>query len=520
MSAAGLPPGLTPAAWRAARHSFEGVVGADNAFFEESDRLAYSDHFAINDASHRPLGGIAAESTEQVQALVRIAGQHRVPLWPISRGKNLGYGGPAPELSGSVVLDLSRMMRIEVDVENATVLVEPGVGFYDLYDYLRARDIKLWLSVPANAWGSVAGNALDRGVGYTPYGENTSKICGLEVVLPDGDVVRTGMGAMSGSPTWQLYRYGFGPAWDQLFVQSNFGIVTRLGLWLMPEPESVLGMDVEVDRADDLGPLIDTLAPLRREGVLQQNPTIGNWLRAATILTTRNQWTDKPGALSDEVIAAIRKKFGMGWWGVGLNVYGRESVTKASYAILEKAIKALKPLSITPNAWHRGEPIPASIPLGVPQTFPLQSAGWYGGRGGHVGFSPVLPQSGKLALEQFHRTYARYKEFGMDYQGSFAFGERHLINVNALLLNKDSPEMMGRVDKLLRTLIKDAREHGYGEYRTHLDYMDTVAATYDFNRHALRRLNERVKDALDPHGIVAPGKSGIWPAAYRKERQS
>ena len=59
--------------------------------------------------------------------------------------------------------------------------------------------------------------------------------------------------------------------------------------------------------------------------------------------------------------------------------------------------------------------------------------------------------------------------------------------MNALLLNKDNPEMMSRVDRLLRTLIADAREHGYGEYRTHLDYMDAVAETYDFNGHALRR---------------------------------
>ena len=83
-------------------------------------------------------------------------------------------------------------------------------------------------------------------------------------------------------------------------------------------------MDVEFDRPEDLGPLIDTLGPLRREGLLQANPTIGNWLRAASIVTRRSDWTDKPGALDDSVIAAIRKKFGMGWWGVGLRVFGVE----------------------------------------------------------------------------------------------------------------------------------------------------------------------------------------------------
>jgi hypothetical protein len=62
----------------------------------------------------------------------------------------------------------------------------------------------------------------------------------------------------------------------------------------------------------------------------------------------------------------------------------------------------------------------------------------------------------------------------MDYQGSFAFGERHLVNVNAMLFNKDDPAMMGRIDPFFRQLVADAKAQGYGEYRTHLDYMDLV----------------------------------------------
>jgi 4-cresol dehydrogenase (hydroxylating) len=513
-----LPPGLSASRLRNALRSFEAIVGASYVFTDALDRHTYADKFAVDDSRHIPLGAVAPVTVEEVRAIVRVAAEQRVPLWPISRGKNLGYGGSAPHLSGSVVLDLSRMKRIEVDEANGTVLLEPGVGFYDLYDHLQSKGIKLWLSVPGNSWGSVAGNALDRGAGYTSYGEHASKICGLEVVLPDGDVVRTGMGALSGSPTWNLYRYGYGPSWDQLFCQSNFGVVTKLGLWLMPEPESVMGMDLEFDRADDLGPLIDTLSPLRREGLLQQSPTIGNWLRAAAVLTTRDQWTDQPGALPDAVIDAIRKRFGVGWWGVSLRLYGRETVNRASFSILEQAMSALKPLSLNRTSWRQGEPLEQSGWVGVPLTFPMQNVNWHGGRGGHIGFSPVLPQSGKLAMEQFRRTYERYREFGMDYQASFAFGERHLLNINAILFNKDDAAMMGRVDPFIRRLIADAKTHGYGEYRTHLDYMDAVADTYDFNGHALRRLNEKVKNALDPAGIIAPGKSGIWPGAYKKER--
>jgi 4-cresol dehydrogenase (hydroxylating) len=506
-----LPAGFTEQKMTQARRAFETALGDDKVFFESLDRTGYRDKFAVQEGTHLPSGAVGPTSVEEVQAALRIANQFRLPVWPISRGKNLGYGGSAPRVSGSVVLDLSGMKKIEFDEEYGTVLLEPGVGFYDLYDYIQANKLPYWLSTPGNSWGSVIGNALDRGVGYTPYGENTKQLCGMEVVLPTGEVVRTGMGAFANAPTWALYPFGFGPAWDQMFVQSNFGVVTKANMWLMPEPESLMGMDVEFDRPEDLKAMVDTIGPLRRERVLQQSPSIGNWLRAAAVATTRQEWTDQPGALSDTVINAIRKRFGLGWWGVSLRLYGREEVNKAAYKVLEKAMSAINPLAIKPTTWVKGQPLEYSGWTGTPITFPMQNANWYGGRGGHIGFSPILPQDGTTALEQFQRTYARYKEYGMDYQGSFAFGERHLTNVNAMIFNKDDPQMMGRIDPFFRQLVADAKAQGYGEYRTHLDYMDTVAQTYDWNDGALWKLNRTVKDALDPNGILAPGKNGIWP---------
>jgi 4-cresol dehydrogenase (hydroxylating) flavoprotein subunit len=84
-----------------------------------------------------------------------------------------------------------------------------------------------------------------------------------------------------------------------------------------------------------------------------------------------------------------------------------------------------------------------------------------------------------------------------------------------LLYDKDNADMMGRVDVMFRALVADASAHQYGEYRTHIDYMDLVANSYDFNDRALLRLNDKVKAALDPNGVIAPGKSGIWGKAKR-----
>ena len=81
----------------------------------------------------------------------------------------------------------------------------------------------------------------------------------MEVVLANGDVMRTGMGAMEGNRAWHCYRHGMGPTPDQMFMQSNFGIVTRMGVWLMPKPEVYMPLTLRVWNDDDLGPLIDTV---------------------------------------------------------------------------------------------------------------------------------------------------------------------------------------------------------------------------------------------------------------------
>ena len=95
---------------------------------------------------------------------------------------------------------------IEVSEEYGYAIVEPGVSFFDLYEYIKSKKYKLWMSCPALGWGSVLGNTTERGFGYTPYGEHSQMQCGLEVVLPTGEIVRSGMGALEGSDMWPLFK--------------------------------------------------------------------------------------------------------------------------------------------------------------------------------------------------------------------------------------------------------------------------------------------------------------------------
>lgn len=98
-------------------------------------------------------------TVEDIQKIVRLANRYVIPLWTTSQGKNLGYGGPAPVVLGSVVLALYRMSRIlEVNEKMAYAVVEPGVSFHDLAQHCSDHSPSVWPSVPFISWGSVVGN--------------------------------------------------------------------------------------------------------------------------------------------------------------------------------------------------------------------------------------------------------------------------------------------------------------------------------------------------------------------------
>jgi len=113
--------------------------------------------------------------------------------------------------------------------------------------------------------------------------------CGLEVVLPSGELIRTGMGASpgssmtsergsrrdqeSGQKCWLLFNYGFGPYNDGIFTQSTLGIVVTMGMWLMPNPGGFQAYMITLPRDEDLRAAMDIIRPLSVCMILQNVPT-------------------------------------------------------------------------------------------------------------------------------------------------------------------------------------------------------------------------------------------------------
>jgi 4-cresol dehydrogenase (hydroxylating) flavoprotein subunit len=175
---------------------------------------------------------------------------------------------------------------------------------------------------------------------------------------------------------------------------------------------------------------------------------------------------------------------------------------------------------------HAPEDIPSlehpaeRIQGGVPSLDWNNMTAWYGGEeGGHIGFSPVAPLTGRdgLALRDLLR--GMVNGAGLDYiAGILPINARSFVHITMVIFDtKDEAQVRAAYD-VSHTLVTEAAKLGYGEYRAHLSFMDLAQAQYSFGDHAYLRFCEKIKDAVDPAGILAPGKQGIWPRAMREAR--
>jgi 4-cresol dehydrogenase (hydroxylating) len=519
-----LPPGVTERDFGRALEQFTNAVGRDGVFTSAEDMSLYRDAYSPfwgEPEDPIPSAAVAPASTEEVQVVVRIANEFQIPLWTVSTGRNLGYGGAAPVLSGSVVVDLKRMNRvIEVNDKIHYAVVEPGVSYFDLYRYIQERNLKVWIDPADPGWGSPMGNALERGGGRTPMKDHWNAVCGLEVVLPNGELLRTGMGALPNSEVWHQYKYGFGPLVDGLFSQSNYGIVTRMGLWLMPAPEAYRDGRVMVPQHDDLVPFMETYAYLMSSDILR-----GTMLLESPLLNYHvsqgGSFFEMPNGPSTRELDRMARERNLPYWSAEFRFWGPPRLIDAEWEHVKETFGAIRGAAfadgrryVFPAEVDQNDPT-LTVALGIP------SLGVFGllQGGGHLGFSPIIPMTGEAIFKAQRAFGALYAELGLPAGNQFAalpwsYNPRALVLLFGLPTSKNT-EQNRQNREIFERLVDVAAANGWGEYRTHIGFMDKVADMYSFNNHAMRRFHETLKDAVDPNGILSPGKSGIWPRRLR-----
>lgn len=526
---------------RAACRAWTAVLGSEHVVVSEEVLARYGRSTGPNDC--RPLAVLYPATRDEVQAVVEIAARHRVALHPISRGRNWGYGDACGATPGQVIVDLRRMNRVvEINRELAYCVIEPGVTQGQLAEALRGTG--LWMDATGAGLGaSLVGNTLDRGFGHTPYGDHFANTCGMEVVLADGRVLRTGYGHYDGAKAAWAYRYGVGPVLDGLFSQSALGIVTRIGLWLMPEPETFAGFFVRAERDEDLAALIDALRPLRLHDVVKSAVHIGNDLR---VISGRARYPfDRTGGatpLPADVRAELRREFGVGAWNVCGALYGTRASVAAAKASLRRALRRWRVVVLDERrlgqveqvsrllGWlglDAGERLGRQVSLGrdvldvlrgVPTDGALPGAGWrvrgpmpttidpeapLDPNAGLMWVSPVAPATGTAAREVMDIVTPIYEAHGFEALVTFTMiTPRALCCVTNVAFDRRERDEAARAARCYDALVTALMARGYIAYRTGPQGWKKLAR----GSSVFWDVSRELKQALDPAGIISPGR--------------
>jgi len=221
---------------------FEDLLGPSSVLYRPEDLLLYEYDGSIEKG--RPNVVVFPTTTEHVSRIVKLSAEHHFPI--VGRGAGTGLSGGALARTGGVMLVFARMNRIfELDVENQRATVQPGVVNYELTRAAEAHG--LYFAPDPSSWKSctIGGNVAENAGGphTLAYGVTTNHVTALEVVLPDGEVLRVGS------------THGDAPGYDLtgLFVGSEgtLALVTEITVKLSRKPEAVKTLLAIFESVDD-----------------------------------------------------------------------------------------------------------------------------------------------------------------------------------------------------------------------------------------------------------------------------
>ncbi len=251
------------------------IVGTKNITDKEIVMEAYTASYALKERESSGISAIYAVryaepkkpgfivrpgSTEEVQEIVRLANQYKIPIVPM--GAFTGIYDEATPTSGGIMLDMSRMKSIEIDEELMTVTFEPGVTYADAFRELAIKGYYIGnQSTPGSI--TILGTTTQAGM-HLPWDKyainfwgstyHTELTIGIEVVLPTGELLVTGSAALPGAKPQRPRAYG--PNVGALFLaaQGTLGIIVKqtLPLWRIPEHRHVIEGDFKDENFNGL----------------------------------------------------------------------------------------------------------------------------------------------------------------------------------------------------------------------------------------------------------------------------
>ncbi|MFC4007273.1 FAD-binding oxidoreductase [Nonomuraea purpurea] len=446
----------------------------------------------------RTVAGIETPRTlDEVRVLVRRVMAAKRRLYPISTGRNWGMGSSMPVTEDNLVVDLSGMNRIRsLDLDTGYAVIEPGVTQAQLAEVL--RDTPWMLNVTAScADTSVVGNALDRGDGCLR--SRVHDVAGLEAVLADGSVITTG----GLDPVGRYHGRVAGPDLTPAFVQHNLGIVTAMAVSLVPRPQTIGLVHGRMPR-DQVGLALGAITGFLRRG----NPA-GGFLRLRELALTPSsgEWflpkgTD-PGLFT--VLGPLL--------GSDATVELAEDLLRKALVEVEgaEALRVVDAAEVAPDdpLYPRAlmaQGIPTCIgvrnALGVTSCEQIDE-----GTIGFLALMPLMPMHARRTDDLLAALQTAVDAHGTALMVEWNLVSTHLANgVMQIFFQRGEPDAPYRAHQLRNDGNCVLRSHGCAIYRSDIDH--AAADVWSETSTASLGMLHRLKTALDPDGLLSPGRYG------------
>jgi len=308
-------------------------------------------------------------------------------------------------------------------------------------------------------------------------------------MLADGDLVRTGQFAVANSPSSHLSKFTFGPSIEGLFIQSNLAVVTKLGIWLTPQPQAYMSCTFSMPSLEDIEVIVDTFGPLRRDGLLPNTVYVSNIVEWLGMMYKRTDIWKGEGPIPEWRLNELQKELDLGYWTAKFGLYGAKNVVQAHFDELKTIIAAKAPSGRLVGEIFTGKENdllePTSVPdphggffVGIPSLWSLPMVKYRlpsdgSGIGAHADYSPIIPSKGSTVLEWLRTAKKICEAEGFDLFCDFFMHERHVIFVNMMCFDKSDPEHRRAVDAIFHNLFAEGKKRGFSKYRSHINHMGT-----------------------------------------------
>jgi glycolate oxidase len=447
--------------------SLVAIVGKDHVSSAEEERYFYARDAGLMPA-HKPDYVVVPKETEEVQKIVKMANEMKVPVVPM--GGAMSLAGLVVPLKGGIVLDMKRMRNIlRVNERARYAVVEGGTSYGLLKGYLEKEYPNLTLSMPdAPPATTIAANVAIHGQGYLSqqHGFNSDMVTGLEVVLPNGEICKIGSCAMS--PDW----FSKGPSLPDLsglFLGwlGTTGVITKVGLKLYPK-KKIRDVIIFVTDIAELVP--DVVFRFTHTGV---GENIG-------CLYDRDEFRENhliPVYMSGDTLDEVEFKTRIVWGSVQDVIVRGDGGFMMPFPA-EKAKMLEMPLRMISRSadLKEGGGFEYSGPIVLVEKYPALA-----------GKAKEVAEKYKLRCSVMARV--------LDAGHSLMFGM-------GFPFNRVDPEMLNRIREGLHEWFAFALEQGAIPWKPTIDEQKMAMERMD---PVTLRLMKMIKENLDPNGIMNPG---------------